>query len=156
MAGLPEPEVGLVISYSYLWREEAKRGQVEGRKDLPCAIVLAVDHPDSRAAARKQVAVAPITHTPPLDPTIAVEIPLRIKEHLGLNSDRSWIILNEVNIFTWPGFDLRPTSRDESRIDYGLLPPKLFEHLIAKFTELRAQRKVVGTSREELPAPLRR
>jgi len=32
MAGFPEPEVGLVISYSYLWKEEEERGQVEGPK----------------------------------------------------------------------------------------------------------------------------
>lgn len=69
MAGLPEPEVGLVVSYSYLWREEKERGQIEGRKDRPCAIVLAVDQ-SRPAVGRKQVAVAPITHSQPRDPTI--------------------------------------------------------------------------------------
>jgi hypothetical protein len=34
-----------------------ERGQTEGRKDRPCAIVLAVDHPDPQADGRKQVAV---------------------------------------------------------------------------------------------------
>lgn len=29
--GLPEPQPGLVISYSFLWSEEAEQGQVEGR-----------------------------------------------------------------------------------------------------------------------------
>lgn len=156
MAGLPEPEVGLVISYSYLWKEEGERGQIEGRKDRPCAIVLAVDHPSPQAVGRKQIAVAPITHTSPHDPASAVEIPLRIKEHLGLDSERSWVILNELNLFTWPGFDLRPIGRDESRVDYGLLPPKFFEQLIAKFKELRAHRKVAGTSRDEPSAALQR
>jgi hypothetical protein len=78
MAGFPEPEAGLVISYSYLWKEEEERGQTEGRKDRPCAIVLAVDDPDPKADGRKQVAVAPITHSPPHDPNVAVEIPLRV------------------------------------------------------------------------------
>jgi hypothetical protein len=149
VTGLPQPEVGLVISYSYLWKEEEDLGQIEGRKDRPCAIILSVDVPDPRANGRKQVAVAPITHTPPRDPNVAVEFPPRIKEHLGLDSDRSWVILEEVNIFTWPGFDLRPIRRGETRIDYGLLPPKFFERLIAKFTELRDQGKVAGTSRDE-------
>ncbi|MDZ7644939.1 MAG: hypothetical protein U5K76_12420 [Woeseiaceae bacterium] len=36
----PEPEVGLVISYSYLWSDEAAAGHVEGRKSRPCAIVM--------------------------------------------------------------------------------------------------------------------
>ncbi len=47
----------------------------------------------------------------PHDPNVAVEIPLRVKEHLGLDSERSWVILEEVNIFTWPGFDLRPIKK---------------------------------------------
>jgi hypothetical protein len=149
MPGFPEPEAGLVISYSYLWKEEEERGQVEGRKDRPCAIILAIDHPDSTARGLKQVAVAPITHSPPHDPNVAVEIPLRVKQHLGLDSERSWVILDEVNVFAWPGFDLRPIRRGESRIDYGLLPPKFFELLIAKFTALRAQGDVASSSRDE-------
>jgi hypothetical protein len=59
------------------------------------------------------------------------------------------VILDEVNIFTWPGFDLRPIRRGETRIDYGLLPPKLFDRLIEKFKELRSQGKVAGASRDE-------
>jgi hypothetical protein len=118
MAGFPEPEAGLVVSYSYLWKEEEERGQVEGRKDRPCAIVLAVDDPDPKVDGRTQVAVAPITHSPPHDPNVAVEIPSRVKEHLGLDSERSWVILEEVNIFTWPGFDLRPIKKGQSRVDY--------------------------------------
>jgi hypothetical protein len=149
MTGFPGPEVGLVISYSYLWKEEEERGQVEGRKDRPCAIVLAIDHPDPEGGAHKQVAVVPITHSQPLDPSVAVEIPPRVKEHLGLDSERSWIILDEVNVFTWPGFDLRPIRRGEGRIDYGFLPPKLFNSLIAKFTELSAQGKIAEASRDE-------
>jgi hypothetical protein len=33
---LPEPECGLVISYSYLWRNEYKAGKIEGLKNRPC------------------------------------------------------------------------------------------------------------------------
>jgi hypothetical protein len=149
MAGFPEPEVGLVISYSYLWKEEEEQGLVEGRKDRPCAIVLTIEVPAAESNRRKQVIVAPITHSPPHDPNVAIEIPPRVKEHLGLDGERSWVILDEVNIFTWPGFDLRPIRRGETRIDYGLLPPKFFDRLIEKFKELRSQGKVEGASRDE-------
>ena len=149
MAGFPEPEVGLVISYSYLWKEEEEQGLVEGRKDRPCAIVLTIEVPAAESNRRKQIIVAPITHSPPHDPSVAVEIPPRVKEHLGLDGERSWVILDEVNIFTWPGFDLRPIRRGETRIDYGLLPPKFFDRLIEKFKELRSQGKVEGASRDE-------
>jgi hypothetical protein len=147
--GFPEPEAGLVISYSYLWKEEEERGQVEGRKDRPCAIILAIDHPDPALAGRKQVAVVPITHSAPHDPGVTIEIPLRVKQHLGLDNDRSWVVLDEINVFTWPGFDLRPIRRGESRIDYGILPPKFFDVLVAKFTELRVREKVSSSSRDE-------
>lgn len=106
MAGLPEPQPGLVISCAYLWSEEAGQGRVEGRKDRPCAIVLTVEIPGP--APRKRVAVVPITHAPPSDLAVAVEIPRRVKEHLGLDGERSWVVLDEFNVFTWPGFDLRP------------------------------------------------
>lgn len=155
MTGLPEPEVGLVISYSYLWKEEEERGLVEGRKDRPCAIVLAVDHPDPEAGGRKQVAVVPITHSRPRDLEVAVEIPLRVKQHLGLDSECSWVIMDEVNVFTWPGFDLRPIRTGESRVHFGLLPPKLFDHMIQKFTRLRKERKVVASSRDEPASAVR-
>lgn len=52
-------------------------------------------------------------------------------------------------ILTWPGFDLRAIRRDETRIDYGLLPPKFFDRLIDKSKELRSRGKVAGALRDE-------
>ena len=41
------PTAGLVIRYSFLWREEAARGIEEGAKDRPCAVILVTeDDPD--------------------------------------------------------------------------------------------------------------
>lgn len=76
----PEPEVGLVISYSYLWSDEAAAGHVEGRKSRPCAIVMAVQPAEE---CPPLVAVVPITHSQHSDPETAVEIPRRVAEHLG-------------------------------------------------------------------------
>jgi len=39
---LPAPELGLVISYAYLWSSEADAGREEGGKDRPCAVVPSV------------------------------------------------------------------------------------------------------------------
>src|SRR5262245_51116870 len=98
MVDLPQPEPGLVVSYSYLWSREAAHGRVEGFKDRPCAIVLAlIDLARSRSP---QVVVVPVTHRPPRDPSVAIEIPARVKQHLGLDDERSWIIVNEFNVFT--------------------------------------------------------
>jgi hypothetical protein len=90
---LPEPQGGLVISYSYLWRHERAAGQVEGVKSRPCAIVLAVRREGESGLI---VTVAPITHSPLHDPTDAIEIPERVKRHLGLDGERSWIILDDL------------------------------------------------------------
>lgn len=144
--GLPEPVNGLVVSYSYLWRSEARAGLVEGRKNRPCAIILAIRQSDERGVL---VAVAPITHTPPRDLSVAVEIPASVKQHLGLDAERSWVILDEFNIFTWPGFDLATVPGSKERYDYGLLPPGLFRKIIEKFGELRRQNRVAPTPRDE-------
>lgn len=149
MGGFPEPRVGLVVSYSYLWSEEAEQGLVEGKKDRPCAIILAIEEPGPEPTQQKQVAVAPITHSPPRDTNVAIEIPPRVKQHLGLDSERSWVMVNEVNVFRWPGFDLRPIKNGDGRIDYGYLPPKLFDRIIEKFKELESKGKVDRASRDE-------
>ena len=138
----PRPQVGLVISYSYLWREEAETGQVEGRKDRPCAIVLVVRESEDKPPV---VTVVPITHSPPQSLETAVEIPAAVKRHLGLDEQPSWVMLDDFNVFTWPGYDLRPVPGQKDRYHYGLLPPRLFESIVRKFSDLRRQGQVAHT-----------
>jgi hypothetical protein len=141
---LPEPEPGLVISYAYLWRHERQIGLDEGRKDRPCVIVLAVQQHDDAVS----VTVAPITHRVPDAESIGKEIPPRIKHHLGLDHEKSWVVINEVNEFVWPGYDLRPIPGKHDRIDYGFLPSKLFEGIKAAMLELAIKRGLRITSRD--------
>jgi hypothetical protein len=121
----PHPEPGLVISCSYLWRHESEAGREEGRKARPCVIILAAEQKDSGMV----VTVASVTHSPPGNAVCATEIPPAVKRMLGLDAERSWAILNEVNIFTWPGHDLQPVPGKKDRYDYGFLPPHLFEKI---------------------------
>ena len=126
----PEPVPGLVIRYSYLWAHEYRRGQEEGVKDRPCAVILVVTSEDGERA----VTVLPISHTPPVDPMLTVEIPAKVKRRLGLDDERSWVVLTEANRFIWPGPDLRPsTSADPASASYGPLPFALFEEVRTKF-----------------------
>lgn len=136
---LPQPEPGLVISYAYLWRHEHNRGQDEGRKDRPCLIVLSVDKPKGKAV---RVTVAAITHTPPHADTITIEMPARVKQYLGLDDERSWIVLDEVNQFDWPGFDLRPVPGSGNKYAYGFIPPNLHKAATATLLEANTKRKV--------------
>ncbi|MEJ8853865.1 growth inhibitor PemK [Variovorax robiniae] len=123
--GFPAPEVGLVVSFAYLWHHEQQRGNTEGTKNRPCVIVTAVESVDGQTV----VTVSPITHAQPQDVNSAIEIPVRVKRHLGLDDERSWVILTEVNRFAWPGYDLRPISTRDSGVAYGFLPPVLFDQI---------------------------
>lgn len=127
---LPAPVPGLVIRYSFLWRDEARAGREEGSKDRPCAVLLVT----TAKNGRQIVTVLPITHTPPTDERLAVEIPAKTKARLGLDEARSWIILDEANRFEWPGPDLRPVPGDaDANVAYGLLPAALYDIVRTKW-----------------------
>ena len=87
-------------------------------KDRPCVIVLA----KRTVGETTMITVAPITHTPPLNLEEAVEIPLSTKQRLGLDTARSWVMVNEVNRFLWPGPDLRPIPEHDGAFAYGDIP----------------------------------
>jgi hypothetical protein len=127
---LPTPAPGLVIRYSYLWHSEFASGRDEGLKDRPCAIVATV-RTDVDGATR--VLVLPVTHAAPAKGTAAIEIPAVVKRGLGLDADRSWIVLAEWNEFVWPGPDLRPAGRGDGRFDYGLLSSGFFTRVRDEF-----------------------
>ena len=139
------PTPGLVIRYSFLWREQAARGQEEGEKDRPCAVVLVT----SDGRGDKVVLVLPVTHSPPADSALAVGLPPETKRRLGLDDARSWIVLTDANRFIWPGPDLRPRVRgDGATVAYGQLPRGLFNEVRDKFARAVAARLagIVGRS----------
>jgi len=143
---LPAPELGLVISYAYLWSSETDEGQEEGLKDRPCALVLSAQDDGGDTV----VAVVPVTHSPPRRPEEAVEIPPAVKRRLGLDEARSWIVVSEINRFVWPGPDLRPVSFAEpGRFEYGFLPPGLFRQVLERFTAPVAARRLRTIRRTE-------
>ena len=132
--GLPRPAPGLVIRYSYLWRSEHLQGRDEGHKDRPCAIIAAIRRDDT---ADTRVLVLPVAHSPPEHPSLAVEIPWKVKHRLGLDEARSWVVLSEWNEFVWPGPDLRPTpGAADGAVAYGFLPPGLFASIRDRFLAL--------------------
>jgi hypothetical protein len=121
---IPAPEPGLVVRFNYLWRREQLAGRDNARYARPCAIVLTQRRDIDGALL---VLVAPITHSPPIQEDSAIPLPEGVKASLGLDSQPSWIVVDEVNEFAWPGFDLEPNAAGE--IAYGFIPPKLYEQL---------------------------
>lgn len=140
----PEPIAGLVIRYAFLWHDEHLKGQEEGRKDRPCAIILVTQEDEGD----KLVTVLPITHAQPHDPTLAVELPALTKQRLGLDEARSWVLLNEANRFAWPGPDLRPIQWEYlESVAYGALPADFFRKIRAQFIEVLKAKKARNVTR---------
>ncbi|MBG0792518.1 plasmid maintenance toxin (PemK-like) [Methylocystis sp. H62] len=141
-----EVKVGHVFRYAYLWDRESREGWEEGEKDRPCLVLalVAIDEDGVRA-----VRVLPITHARPADLNEAIEIPPRVKQRLGLDDERSWIVLSESNRFVWPGPDLRPTLSESVDGYYGPLPPALFEAVKRGFVALARGGGHVSVARSE-------
>lgn len=115
------PQAGMVLHYSFLWKHEAERGQDEGAKDRPVVVLVLL-------AQGEEVVVAPITTLPPDEGAPAIEVPARVRAHLGLDADQSWISLATLNRFVWPGPDLRPVpGSNPSDALYGIIPQKLLD-----------------------------
>jgi hypothetical protein len=115
-------------------------------KDRPCAVVLATVN----EAGDEVVTVLPISHAPPSNPLLAVEIPAAVKRRLKLDDQRSWVVLAEANRFTWPGPDLRPLrSGDAQSAAYGPLPYGLFEEIRHKFIAALKSQAVRAVLRTE-------
>ena len=126
-----DPKVGWVFRYSYLWRWQHLQGREEGDKDRPALVLTIVATLEDGTPV---VRVLPITHSPPSDLSEAIEIPAATKRRLGLDDERSWIVLTESNRFVWPGPDIRPV--DSVTGYHGPLPPALFEEVKRRVVEL--------------------
>ncbi len=127
----------MVVRYAYLWADEHGAGREEGSKDRPAAILLAVS-----AGSQTEVLALPVTHTPPSNPEDAFELPPATKERLGLDGERSWVVLTEVNRFVWPGPDLRPVPVRGNTCLYGFLPEGIYAGIRREFLKLRDKRRV--------------
>jgi hypothetical protein len=127
----------MVVRYAYLWADEAEARRREGRKDRPCVVVVAAER---QGDGRVRVRVAPITHAAK-HPTRGVELPGKVKRHLGLDEDASWVVLDEFNEFVWPGPDLRPVSRRAPGVwAYGVLPVEVFREVQDRLRAVLRQR----------------
>lgn len=143
---IQRPRNGAVIHYGYLWKREQEAGLEEGLKDRPAAVVLAYEDDISGETI---VFALPITHTPPQDPSTAVEIPSTTKTSLGLDAQPSWVICDEVNRFLWPGYDLRPIpGRSPATWEYGMLSKGLYEEAKRLFLKCRRESRLRQVGRD--------
>jgi uncharacterized protein YifN (PemK superfamily) len=97
-----------------------------------------------------QLLVVPVTTRLPRDSGVAVEMPARVRQHLGLGEERCWILADEYNLFTWPGPDIRPIARGR-RVSpyYGSIPARLFEQVRALIEQAAKAGRLRATKRTE-------
>lgn len=143
------PPVGHVIAYEYLWHSQAG-DRDDGRKTYPCAIVMAVERND---LPRPLAYVVAMSHSPPRADQRAIEVPAKLKRYLGLDDLASWVYVDELNIFAWPGPDLRPAHRLSDRpmakdsCVIGPLPSDWFDLLKAEVAESHRLQKLTSQKR---------
>jgi hypothetical protein len=139
---VPEPKPGLVILYDYLWSREAEAGLDQG-KDRPACLVAASDS----STTPRFVVILPITHAAPVGDTVGVEIPLRVRQALGLDDAPSWVVVSEHNVDEWPNAGLVPIPGRPGIFSYGFMPPRLFAEIKAKFLDLSEKGRGAGVRR---------
>ena len=82
----------------------------------------------------------------PTGGTIGIEIPVRVKQALGLNDAPTWVIVSEHNIDGWPNGGLSPVR--PGVIAYGFIPPKLFRQIKSSLLELTRRTASTSVRRE--------
>lgn len=79
-----------------------------------------------------------------------MEMPARVRQHLGLGEEPCWIVADEYNLFTWPGPDIRPIRRGEDvNPRYGAIPGKLLEQVRGRMVALARTGGLKETRRTE-------
>lgn len=95
-----------------------------------------------------QLLVAPVTHAPPENEGEAIEIPAIVNKQLGLDRERSWIVLTELNRFIWPGPDIRIAPGHPSPL-YDAIPDWLFLEVKEAILSHLASARLIITKRTE-------
>ena len=147
-----DPQPGLVVRYDFLWKEEEKAGQVDGRKDRPC-LILAVKK-SSQSDQEREVLLCPITHTPSIAAEKAVEVPVAMARHLQLDDDRMWIKTDQLNTVVWPKkqIPLGLVRVREGEYSYGKMHSKLSAQAMDNVREHLRERTLKNVRRDVDPA----
>jgi mRNA-degrading endonuclease toxin of MazEF toxin-antitoxin module len=139
---LPKPIPGLVFRYEYAWKRDVAAGN-DAAKERPACVVLAVQMQNGSL----RTLIMPITHLAPRPTEPAIEIPPKVKQMLGMDEQRSWIVLSEANIDTWPSPDMRPVP-GTGRFAYGLLPNAMVNQIQQIVRTALAERRLATVDRK--------
>lgn len=136
---LPQPELGLVVNYGFVWSGADRSPPPDAGKDRPGLIVdlFEIEEPPGRKTLR--VTYLPISHTGPRDGENAIPIGPRVAKHLMLTGERSFLYTSYACEDDWP-FDLAQVPGHPGRFHYGVIPPALFDAVTEAFRKYLAER----------------
>src|ERR1700733_8601262 len=139
------PKVGQIVLHQFLWTDEQAAGRIEGAKARPC-IVIAVESPAGGHGQR--VTVLPITSQPPRSGATDIKIPDALKTRIGLDPARpGWVVIDDANVFTWPGFDLVPSS--DGGFIRGTITSGFFQQIVAAVLAVHSRGELRRTDRDD-------
>ena len=115
------PKVGDILNYVFLFAHEAKT-RYEGIKERPCMVVMTIPE-------QQHILVAPLT-TQGDRYTDTLPVPDEVCRIAKLRGP-TVVVLGELNIFTWLGYDVRPLHGTDD-IYTGRFPPGFTSSVIAK------------------------
>lgn len=122
---LPAPSRGLIVRHCYLFHQDQEDGHEVSDDPHPVVIV---------SVQSGRVLALVITHSPPQSDAAAVEIPAEVKAASGLDEHRQWVVVNEANLFTWPGPDLRTISGSNPPSPvYGTMPTDFLREVASAY-----------------------
>jgi len=134
---LPNPELGLIVNYSYSFHRRTKVIGDAG-KNRPC--LIAAVFPDRQEPLRTGILYLPITHTKPGPEDEGIALSIDARYAAGLDSARQWVLTSQGNQDTWPE-DIFALPNKPGQFSYGFLPPSAFKAVQISLTALYAQRK---------------
>lgn len=121
------PRVGDILNYIFLFAHEA-RHRDEGVKERPCVVIMADPQ-------RQRVLVAPLTTKGDSYPE-TLPVPAEVCRIARLGGPTA-VVLNELNLFTWLGYDVRPLHGTDD-IYIGRFPPGFTAKVMAAIKSRRA------------------
>jgi hypothetical protein len=136
---LPQPELGLVVQYGFVWSGADRRPPPDAGKDRPCLIVDLFEIEETPGRKTLRVTYLPISHTEPRDGENAKLISPRVANHLKLTTQKSYLYTSYACEDDWP-FDLAQVPGHQGRFHYGVIPPALFDAVVDEFRTYLARR----------------
>ncbi len=115
------PRPGDILNYIFLFAHEAK-ARDEGIKERPCMVIMTIPE-------EQRVLVAPLT-TKGDSYADTLPVPDAVCRIAKLRGPTS-VVLTELNIFTWLGYDVRPLHGSDD-IYIGRFPPGFTSSVMAK------------------------